>query len=113
MHMRDAVDTARGFGLMSSLDMAEADHEFTPFALEALWRPQNPGAVDFLAFLNRWSRLTMLLNQMSRSMGLSDFYPFTVPVPALAKLHFIHELITTRDWEASTFISAQSQAVAA
>ncbi len=99
MHMRDAVDTARGFGLMASLDMAGADLEFTPFTLDTLWRPDDAGAADFLAFLNAWSRLTMLLNQMSRSMGQPDFYPFTVPAPVLAKLHFIHELVTARDWE--------------
>ena len=101
MHMRDAVDTARGFGLMSSLDTAGADLEFTPFTLDALWRPGNASAVDFLAFLNHWSRLTMLLNQMSRSMGQPDFYPFTVPVPVLEKLHFIHEVVTARHWEAA------------
>ena len=101
MHMRDAVDTARGFGLMSSLDTAGADLEFTPFTLDALWRPDNASAVDFLAFLNHWSRLTMLLNQMSRSMGQPDFYPFTVPVPVVAKLHFIHEVVTARQWESS------------
>jgi len=104
MHMRDAVDTARGFGLMSSLDMAGADLEFTPFTIEALWRPNDAGAADFLAFLNHWSRLVMLLNQMSRSMGQSDFYPFTVPAPVLAKLHFIHEVVSSRDWEAAAVL---------
>ena len=107
MHMRDAVDTARGFGLMSSLDTAGADLEFTPFTLTALWRPDDPSAADFLAFMNHWSRLTMLLNQMSRSMGQPDFYPFTVPVPVVAKLHFIHEVIVARQWEAADVAAVQ------
>ena len=110
MLMRDAVDTARGFGLMSSLDIGGADLEFTPFTLDTLWRPNDVGAADFLAFLNHWSRLTMLLNQMSRSMGQADFYPFTVPPPVLAKLHFIHKLVSSRDWERG---SAQGQPVPA
>ena len=49
----------------------------------------------------------MLLNQMSRSMGQPDFYPFTVPVPVVAKLHFIHEVVTARQWEAAEGAAVQ------
>ena len=97
LHMRDAIDTARGFGLIASLQVDQADLEFTPFTLNALWQPDHPEAEHFLAFLNHWNRLTLMLNQMSRSMGQPDFYPFTLPSAVLAKLQFIHLVVTSGD----------------
>jgi len=35
-----------------------------------------------------------VLNEMSRSMGLADFYPFVLSKEAVRKLHFIHMVIT-------------------
>ena len=91
LHMRDTVDTALSFGLVP-----DRQHlEFTPFALEALYQPGHPQAQGFLDFLNHWTQLTTLLNEMSRSMGQPDFYPFVLPHEAVAKLHFIHLLITS------------------
>jgi hypothetical protein len=37
--------------------------------------------------------LTFVLNNLNRSMGLQDAYPFVLPPPAVDKLRFIHELI--------------------
>jgi hypothetical protein len=34
-----------------------------------------------------------MLNELSRSMGQPDFYPFVLPAAAIAKLHFIHLVI--------------------
>ncbi|MBC7598646.1 MAG: putative zinc-binding metallopeptidase, partial [Polaromonas sp.] len=39
--------------------------------------------------------LTTLLNEMSRSMGQPDFYPFVLPREVVAKLHFIHLVVTS------------------
>ena len=102
LHMRDAIDTARGFGLIASINVDQADLEFTPFTLNALWKPNHPEAVHFLAFLNHWNRLTLMLNQMSRSMGQPDFYPFTLPSAVLAKLQFIHLVVTSWNAPATT-----------
>jgi hypothetical protein len=90
MHMRDTVDTALSYGL--ALNPAQLD--FTPFDREGLHLPDHPEAQHFLAFLNHWTQLTMLLNGMSRAMGQSDFYPFVMPHEVVAKLHFIHLLVT-------------------
>ena len=35
---------------------------------------------------------------MSRSMGQPDFYPFVLPHEVIAKLHFIHLLVTSGSW---------------
>lgn len=94
LHMRDAIDTALSFGL--SVD--RFDLEFTPFTIDALYQPEHPGAEQFLAFLNHWTRLTTMLNEMSRSMGQPDFYPFVLPREVVAKLHFIHLLVSSKSW---------------
>ncbi|WP_372824360.1 putative zinc-binding metallopeptidase [Polaromonas sp.] len=90
LHIRDTVDTALSFGLATDT----AQLEFTPFTLDTLYQPEHPGAENFLSFLNCWTRLTMLLNEMSRAMGQSDFYPFVLPHEVVPKLHFIHLVVS-------------------
>lgn len=94
LHMRDGIDTALSLGL----DLERLDLEVTPFTLDELHQPQDPQAAQFLAFVNHWTRLTTMLNEMSRSMGQPDFYPFALPAQAVAKLHFIHLLVVSRCW---------------
>jgi hypothetical protein len=94
LHMRDTIDTALSFGVATDSEQLE----FTPFTLDALYEPGHPGAQHFLDFLNDWTRLTTMLNEMSRSMGQPDFYPFVLPRATVAKLHFIHLLVTSSSW---------------
>ena len=89
LHMCDTVDTATSFGL----DMNAQLLDFTPFTLDALYDPNDKTAAEFLTFLNEWMALTVLLNEMSRSMGQADFYPFVLPGPVVAKLQFVHLVI--------------------
>ena len=108
LHMRDTIDTALGFGLPTE----SAQLEFTPFTLDALYQPEHPEAQHFLDFLNDWTRLTTMLNEMSRSMGQPDFYPFVLPREVVAKLHFIHLLVTSASWlpaDAGLVRTAQQQ----
>jgi len=97
LHMRDSLDTAQSFGLQAD----RAQLEFTAFTLDALYQPEHPDAQRFLDILNHWTRLTTLLNEMSRSMGQPDFYPFVLPHEVVAKLHFIHLLVSAVGVEAS------------
>jgi hypothetical protein len=90
--MRDTIDTAVSLGLAHD-NLHTAHLEFTPFTMDALYQPAHPEAQHFLDFLNDWMRLTTLLNEMSRSMGQPDFYPFVLPRRVVAKLHFIHLLV--------------------
>ncbi|RZJ09952.1 MAG: hypothetical protein EOO54_21840 [Haliea sp.] len=94
LHMRDTIDTALSFGLAAD----SSQLEFTPFTLDALYKPDHPDAQRFLDFLNDWTQLTTMLNEMSRSMGQPDFYPFVMPHEVVAKLHFIHLLVTSASW---------------
>lgn len=95
LHMRDAIDTALSFGL--SVD--RFDLEVTPFTRDALYLPDHPDAEEFLGLLNHWTRLTTMLNEMSRSMGQPDFYPFVLQPGVVAKLHFIHGVVTSDGWQ--------------
>ena len=90
MHMSDMVDTASSYGL--SLD--EARLEFTPFSRELLYQGDHPGADKYLSFINHWAELTMMMNGMSRAMGQPDIYPFVLAHPVIAKLHFIHLVVS-------------------
>ncbi|MBM3108952.1 putative zinc-binding metallopeptidase [Pseudomonas sp. V1] len=86
LHMSDALDTALALGMNAkSLDL-----DYPPFQREDLYWPDDPSAVCFLAFLNAWVELSAMLNELSRSMGQADFYPFVLSKPVVAKLHFIH-----------------------
>ena len=109
LHMRDTIDTAVSLGLATD----SAHLEFTAFTLDALYQPEHPGAQTFLDFLNDWTRLTTLLNEMSRSMGQPDFYPFVLPHEVVAKLHFIHLLVTSGSWNTAddrpNAVNSQSQ----
>ncbi|WP_437900426.1 zinc-binding metallopeptidase family protein [Sorangium sp. So ce124] len=89
LHMVDTVDTALSFGI----DADEVELDVEPWGADALWRPDDRGAETFLGFLNAWVELTAVLNEMSRSMGQHDFYPFVLPRPAVAKLQFIHLVV--------------------
>ena len=101
LHMRDTIDTAASLGL-GAPGLDNSYLEFTPFTLDALYDSSDPGAQNFLDFLNDWTRLSTLLNEMSRSMGQPDFYPFVLPHEVVAKLHFVHLLVTSGDWTVNT-----------
>jgi hypothetical protein len=90
MHMLDTLSTAASFGLSAQ----SVDMPFIPFTPESLWN----GGTDmecFLTLLNTWIKLTAVLNELCRSMGQPDFYPFTLPAATIRKLHFIHSVIRT------------------
>lgn len=89
MHMIDTLDTALSFGI----DTRNLDMEIDPFSSDALYRPDDPGASRFLAFMNAWIILSAVLNELSRSMGQMDLYPFALPRPVVAKLQFIHLVV--------------------
>lgn len=86
LHMIDTLDTAHSFGL----EAHEVDFEIEPFTRDVLWQPDNANGDEFLHFLNSWIRITAVITELTRSMGQPDFYPFALPRPAIAKLHFVH-----------------------
>jgi hypothetical protein len=91
LHLRDTLDTARSFGIDG--ESVELSYErFRPDALgeEAAGDPQAPA---FLALVTGWMELTGVLNELSRAMGVGDFYPFVLSAPALRKLYLVHRVV--------------------
>lgn len=102
LHMMDAVDTALGLGMSAR----EMEMDYQPFPLETLYEPQHPDGPAFLSFVNAWIELASMLNELSRSMGQPDFYPFVLPAAAIAKLHFIHLVIQGNGGKADEVLQA-------
>lgn len=83
LHTIDVIETAMSCGL--ELRPARADAP----SLQAT----DESATDFQAILQAWFPLTYLMNNLNRSLGLADAYPFLLSTPAIEKLRFVHEII--------------------
>lgn len=105
LHLVDSLDTALGFGLCG--DDIEAEVE--PFKLEDLYDPGAPDAPRILSLVNSWMDLVTALNELARSMGHQDFYPFVMSRPVLRKLHFIY-LVVKAEREAAEAGAAKATA---
>ncbi len=79
LHIRDTLDTAAAFG-------------FAPAGM-ALDRPVL-GQAGFKHIVDEWLPLSWALNQVNRSMGHPDLYPFVLPKAVLEKMQFVHDLVT-------------------
>jgi hypothetical protein len=90
LHIRDTLDTASSYGIQAH----QIDIEAEPFVPGDLWDPQDPLGPKFLDTIRSWIEITGVMNEMSHAMGLHDFYPFVLPRPAVAKLHFIHCVVS-------------------
>ncbi|WP_323794145.1 zinc-binding metallopeptidase family protein [Nocardioides sp.] len=74
LHICDAIETAREYGLVT-IGGIDAFSSFRD-VVTGVWVP-----------------LSIALNQMNRSMGKDDIYPFVIPGPVLDKLDFVASLL--------------------
>lgn len=87
LHMVDTLETASDFNFSVSGNqvanplVAGGQHD------------QVYTATSFTHLFNDWCRLTEVLNALNRSMGLDDAYPFVIPISALDKLRFVHQVV--------------------
>ncbi len=81
----DAVETAAAWGLRLHPTLRGAEPA-TP------QMPQVGRSMQALLF-DDWMPVARFLNAMSRSIGISDSYPYSVPQPLLGKLRFVHEVM--------------------
>ncbi len=90
LHMITALDTAAhcGLGVQPHRD---DEPRLTLDAAE----PQHRRSFDRL--IADWLALTYVLNNLDRSLGLSDSYPFVLAQPVIRKLRFIHEHLPRAD----------------
>jgi len=61
----------------------------------------------------RWMEITVVLNELNRSMGLEDAYPFRLGDGALAKLRFVHDVVARRQSTGPTAVSIPASSSAA
>lgn len=51
---------------------------------------------DFDRLIAGWGEVAIMLNELTRSMGLNDGYPFVLQPPVISKLAFVHKVIRER-----------------
>ncbi|GAB0101363.1 putative zinc-binding metallopeptidase [Nocardia sp. JMUB6875] len=78
LHIRETIDTAAAFTIAPAGTRLDA-----PL----------PGNTGFDRLIDCWLPLSWALNQINRSMGHRDLYPFVLAPAVLDKMRFIHELI--------------------
>jgi hypothetical protein len=85
LHMIDVIESGSQFGLSLKAEVSAGAGEVVTLT-----------TVDDDTFdraIQAWVPLTYAINSLNRSLGLPDWYPFTMPPEALAKLRFIHRTI--------------------
>lgn len=83
LHMVDTLETAESCGL--SLLPRRGDE---PSLLPAVEHPKT-----FEQLLERWFPVTYTINNLNRSLGVADGYPFVLADAAIEKLRFVHNLL--------------------
>ena len=89
LHIVDSLDTAIAHGL----DAEDLDFEIEPFTQDDLYDQDDPNADRMLFLINSWVEMITVLNEMARSLGHSDFYPFVMPRTVVKKLHFVNLVV--------------------
>lgn len=72
LHMTDTLETAREFDV----------------------GPPIPLEVDFDEWMTTWIRVTVILNELNRSLGMRDPYPFVLTAPVVEKMRFIQSVVS-------------------
>ena len=87
LHMVDALDTA------AANKIEPRGTRFFGGPARSVRAQDAYRANSFGTLIERWLPLTLAFNDINRSMGHNDFYPFVIPETAVAKLAFVHKLI--------------------
>lgn len=88
LHMVDALETANSYAVAPRI----APNRFmNALRSQPLRDPYNASSARKL--IDSWIPLSLAINELNRSMGHSDFYPFIISQPVIQKLEFIHTVI--------------------
>lgn len=90
LHMYDTLETADNAALSSRTPGASHD----PAEFAGIEGATQANAVDFVYRIERWTSIGILCNELSRSMGQPDVYPFALTLPVLRKIFFIERVIS-------------------
>lgn len=95
LHMLDTVETADHHGLTVSMDIpTENPTQYVGIAGSTL-----TDATEFAKLMHRWCEIVRLANELSRSMGQADVYPFALSLSVKQKLLFIQRVIAASETE--------------
>jgi hypothetical protein len=86
LHMTDTLETAAACGLA-----LQPLHPDEPTLQSAA---QGGSLSSFERLIHDWFPLTYVLNNLNRSLGLPDGYPFVLSPAVIAKVRFVHETVT-------------------
>jgi hypothetical protein len=89
LHMVDTLETARAHGLSVRPEAAAGAGTLQAPALST----RRLDFHDFDDLLRGFAPVTLALNDLNRSMGLADPYPFVLCPAAVEKLRFVHDVI--------------------
>jgi hypothetical protein len=92
LHMMDTLDTSRCFGIASRdvvKEIVEGDLLGPSEGAAAGAKNRGP----FADVLRDWIWLSLAMNAINRSMGVSDVYPFVLNRAVAEKLEFVHEVV--------------------
>jgi hypothetical protein len=84
LHMIDTLETAKNHGLTVRMVGKKSARTVATDAL---------AFSDYESLSTGWHAVTVALNDLNRSMGMQDVYPFVVSSAVHEKLRFVHELI--------------------
>jgi hypothetical protein len=83
LHIIDTLDSARAFGIGVSEGPAPLPFDsYREREFERLWAA--------------WLPLALAVNELNRSVGNDDLYPFVLTPASIDKLRFVHRLVMTR-----------------
>ncbi|HSJ02506.1 MAG: putative zinc-binding metallopeptidase [Verrucomicrobium sp.] len=91
LHITDALETAREFGMLPATVTAETSFDPATIKLPLPFQAGSP--CEFLDMIHRWSALSPALNEISSSLGQQNLYPFVHSTTTVTKLYFVHCMI--------------------
>jgi hypothetical protein len=92
LHLLDTLQTAESFGLVTP-----GTERVTRLARRVGAHPTRPdGSTSFGEVVDNWLELSYALNQINRSMGSADLYPFVLAPPVIRKMAFVDHLVHRR-----------------
>jgi hypothetical protein len=89
LHMRDTLETAEAAQCQTNIVHPKID----PTLLCDEGQAPTAEMMAFCERISRWVALTTLVNELTRSMGQPDAYPFACGGPVLKKLYFIDRVL--------------------
>ncbi len=94
LHMIDTLETASDYGFDLDLGL---DQDTCTVPKRQQFSAEYLSSISINDLVSEWSNLTVVLNDLNRSMGMADAYPFVLSQTIIAKLGFVHEVVTQRD----------------